>query len=483
MITELFKPMKIGNCTIPNRLIVPAMVVNVCNDDGTLSDRFIKYHEERAKGGWGMIITEDYGVSADAKGYTNIPGLWDDAQIPKNKEFTDLIHSYGSKIWCQIYHAGKQKMPNVPGQAVSPSAIKDPLAMNMPRELTKDEIHEIIKDFGSCARADFIAMGRESLADPYFPTKVKDGEFDQINYCIGCLQGCEAGVLTDHATCLVNPRCVNEVENDFAPADVKKDVMVIGAGPAGLMAARTAAKRGHKVTVYDKDTHFGGAFRSASYPMGKGILSTVISGYRAQCEHLGVEFRMGCEVTEDLIKDIKPEAIVVATGSRPLVPNIPGIDGKNVVTAEDVLYGNVDVYPGPVVVCGGGEVGGETAEFIAQTNRDVTILEMKPQILSDMFVVNMISLINRIYKQGIKPITNATVTFIGDNSITYKDAEGKEVTIPADTIVSAFGYKAYNPLQEIAEANCSEVYTVGSAVKAGNALVAIKEGYEAGLKL
>ena len=107
--------------------------------------------------------------------------------------------------------------------------------------------------------------------------------------------------------------------------------------------------------------------------MGKGILSTVISGYRAQCEKLGVTFRMGCEVTEDIIKETNPDTIVVATGSRPLVPNIPGIDGANVVTAEDVLYGNADVKPGPVVVCG----GGETAEFIGQTNRDVTILEMK----------------------------------------------------------------------------------------------------------
>ena len=88
MITELFRPKNIGTVTITNRLIVSAMVVNVCNDDGTLTDRFIDYHEEKAKGGWGLIITEDYGISADAKGYSNIPGLWDDAQIPGNKELT-----------------------------------------------------------------------------------------------------------------------------------------------------------------------------------------------------------------------------------------------------------------------------------------------------------------------------------------------------------------------------------------------------------
>lgn len=641
MFTELFTPNKIGNCEIKNRLVVPAMVVNVCNTDGTITDRFIKYHEEKAKGGWGLIITEDYGVTAEGCGYDRIPGFYNDEQITRNKEFTDLIHSYGSKIFCQIYHAGKQKMPNVPGQAIAPSAIKDPLAMNMPREITVDEIHEIVKAFGSAARrakeagfdgveihcahgyliaqflsyfinkrtdeyggcfenrvrffdeiyaevrknvgedypvivrmsineyvtggrteaesyllarhfdelgvdaihvsngvyasdpehhtisnmfaegafntdgakqikelvscpvitvnkinepeladtlikmgkADFIAMGRGSLADPYLPKKAQEGKFNTINYCIGCLQGCEKGVIIGRAGCLVNPRCVNEVENDLSPAEEAKKVMVIGAGPAGLMAARTAAMRGHKVTVFDKDTHFGGAFRAAAYPMGKGILATVISSYRQQCLDLGVEFKMGTEVTADVIKEFGAQAVVVATGSKPLTPPIKGIDSPNVVTAEDVLYGNTDVQPGPVVVCGGGEVGGETAEFIAQTNRDVTILEMKPMILADMFAPNMVSLMTRMYQQGIKSIVNATVSEIAEDGVTYKNEEGNEVKIPAATVVSAFGYKAYNPLEETAKNLCDQVYVVGSAVKAGDALVAIKEGYQAGLDI
>ena len=643
MITELFRPKNIGTVTIPNRLIVSAMVVNVCNDDGTLTDRFIDYHEEKAKGGWGLIITEDYGISADAKGYSNIPGLWDDAQIPGNKELTRRIHNHGAKIFCQIYHSGKQKMPNVPGQPLAPSAIKDPLVQNMPRELTVPEIRQIVKQFGACARrakesgfdgleihaahgyliaqflswfinkrtdeyggcfanrcrfldevyaevrknvgpdfpimvrisvneyapggrkeaesyalarhldelgvdaihvsngtyasdmehsiitnmfadqafntdaakqikdlvscpvvtvnkihdaqladtmlkmgkADFIAMGRESLADPYYPTKVKEGRFDEINYCIGCLQGCMAGMLTPggHVTCLVNPRCCNEVEHPFKEAETKKNVLVVGAGPAGLMAARTAAQRGHKVTVYDRDTHFGGTFRSAAYPIGKGVLSTVISSYRAQCEKLGVRFCMGTEVTADLLAAQKPDAVVLATGSRPLVPQIPGIGGENVVFAEDVLLGNVDVKPGPVVVCGGGEVGGETAEFIAQTNHDVTILEMRPSILADMFIGNMGSLLQHIQANGIRSITNATVTAINEAGVSYSDQEGKTHTIPAATVVSAFGYRAFNPLEKAAKAVCKEVHVVGSAVKAGNALVAIREGYLAGMAL
>ena len=280
-------------------------------------------------------------------------------------------------------------------------------------------------------------------------------------------------------TCLVNPRCTREFEHDLSKADNTKNIMIIGAGLGGLMAARTAAQRGHNVMVYDKDTHFGGVFRSAAYPMGKGELSTVISAYRKQCEVLGVTFKMGKEVSEEA----RPDTIVVATGSVPLTPPIEGINSENVVTVEDVLYGKKDVNQGPAVVCGGGEVGGETAEFIAQTNHDVTILEMKPAILTDMVVTNMIPTMERLHQQQIKIVTNATVSKINENAVSYKNADGDEITIPASTVVLAFGYKAYNPLENVAKENCNEVYVIGSAVKAGNALTAIQDGYQAGLKL
>ena len=641
MITELFKPMDIGNVTLKNRLVVSAMVMDICNPDGTLTDRFIKYHEEKAKGGWGLIITEDYAVSEDAKGYPLIPGLWDDDQIEKNRELTDTVHSYGTKIFCQLYHAGNQKMAMIPGHAVAPSAIKNNFTMNMPTELTIDEIKEIIKQFGenaarakkagfdgieihaahgyliteflsyavnkrtdeyggcfanrcrffdevyasirenvgddfpvtvkmsvneyapggikepegyafarhcddlgvdailvsngayasdpnhscissmfadnaintdaakqikelvSCpvitvnkiydpnladtmikmGKTDFIAMGRQSLADPYLPAKAEAGKYDEINPCINCLQGCLQGLLTSRPTCLVNPRVTNEVEADLTTVNTPKTVMVIGAGPAGLMAARTAAVRGHKVTLYEQETYFGGAFRAAAVPVGKGALSGVISSYRRQCESLGVSFRMGTAVTEEIIKNEKPDVIIIATGSKPIAPPIKGIDSTNVVTAEDVLNGICDIKPGPVVVCGGGEVGGETAEFISLTNQDVTILEMRPEILADMFLFNKLEVIDSLGRRGVKVISNATVSEISENGVSYKTADGNVNTIPAGTVVSAFGYKAYNPLEDAARKYCDEVYIIGSAVKAGNALTAIKQGYQAGLKV
>ena len=644
MLTELFTPAKIGSCEIPNRLIVPAMVVNLCTEDGMITERYIRYIEEKAKGGWGMIITEDYAVNENAKGYQFIPGLYNDAQIEGNKKLTETVHKYESRIFCQMYHPGRQSKHAVNGnvQPLAPSAIKDPFCMDLPKEMTREEIHQIVRDFGTTARrakeagfdgieihaahgylissflspftnkrvdeyggcfenrtrildevyaairenvgndfpvqvrisaneyllggrteadtyelarhldelgvdaihvsngmyaspivrqiiapmytehafnmdaaeqvkklvscpvivtnrindpkmadtilkmgkADFIGMGRGSLADSHLPAKAKAGKFENIRYCIGCLQGCEAGLLAGTcATCLVNPRVGREYENPMEKTASPKKVMIIGGGPAGLMAAETAAKVGHVVVVYEAKAQLGGQFRSAAFPPGKGELSTFVSSLRKSLEDLKVPVHTGTEVTEDLIKAEKPDAVIIATGAKPLVLPIEGIHGANVVTAEDVLLGNVDVKPGPVVVCGGGEVGGETAHFLTQTCQDITLIEMRDDILNDMFPLMRMCLMDYIKEGGIKVLTGAKVASITEDSVSYTDADGNLKSVPAATVVSAFGYKAYNPLEETVRKYCDNVKVVGCAVKAGNALTAVREGYEAALAL
>ena len=152
MFSEVLSPIRIGQLEIPNRLVVPAMVVNFCNEDGTATERYMAYHEAKAKGGWGLIITEDYAVSPTGKGFPNIPGLWNDDQIESHFKFTQRIHQSGGRIFAQIYHAGRQTSQLLIGsQSVAPSPLPCPLYQEIPRELTINDIRQIVEQFGDCA--------------------------------------------------------------------------------------------------------------------------------------------------------------------------------------------------------------------------------------------------------------------------------------------------------------------------------------------
>ncbi|MDF2871884.1 MAG: NADH:flavin oxidoreductase [Anaerocolumna sp.] len=282
-------------------------------------------------------------------------------------------------------------------------------------------------------------------------------------------------------TCLINPRVAREYENELEVVENPKKVMVIGAGPGGLTAAYTAAKRGHKVTIFEQKNDLGGQFKSAAYPLGKGELATFVSSMRKALMDLKATIHLNTEVTEELIQNEKPDAIIAATGAVPFQPNIKGIESGKVLIAEDVLLGNCDITAGPVVVCGGGEVGGETAHFLSQTVGDITILEMQKDILNDMMIMTKVCLTGYLKESGVKVLTEATVKEVNDEGVVYVNAAGEKITLPAEVVVSAFGYKAYNPLEEMAKKYCSEVYVIGGAVKAGSALHATKDGYEAGL--
>ena len=152
--------MNIGSCIIPNRTVVPAMVANMCPDEGKASEQYICYHEEKAKGGWGLIITEDYRISPHAGGYPHIAGIWNEAQAESHRRLTETIHKYKSKIFCQLYHAGRQATHFVNGgvQPVSCSPIPDPWNKEIPRELTIEEIHRIVDDFGAGAKKAKLAI-------------------------------------------------------------------------------------------------------------------------------------------------------------------------------------------------------------------------------------------------------------------------------------------------------------------------------------
>lgn len=329
-----------------------------------------------------------------------------------------------------------------------------------PTKVIKDNVHIPVISVGRYSPfsaegalengcADFISFGRASLAEPNLPNLVKEGKTDEIAPCIGCTQSCIGYIFPGNAlSCLVNPITGHEYEYNLGEAETKKKVLVVGSGPAGLEAAWIAAKKGHQVTVAEKTDHFGGQFRLASVPPTKQDIATAIKYYLTMGKKYGVQYKLNTEVDEEYITKMKPDAVILATGGKPAKPGIKGIDGANVCDALDILDGQVNPG-GRVLVIGGGMTGVETADFMGEHNRVVTILEMKPDIAMDEQMIPRAFLIPRLKDRAIDWIVNAKVKEFTSDGAIYTDLENNEHTLKGyDTIVLAMGVKSYNPLEE-----------------------------------
>lgn len=222
-------------------------------------------------------------------------------------------------------------------------------------------------------------MGRASIADPELPNKFFAGHPETIRYCLSCNQGCaercSAGL---PIMCMTNPHVGYEYLNETKKAETIKNVDVVGGGVAGILAAEGAAYKGHHVTLYEAD-RLGGAFRAAAIPPEKGQLSNLLSWHIAKIKELGVTIKEHTRYTLDMFIKNKPDKLILAIGTIDSVPPIKGIEGKNVVHAIDVLEGRA-VTGKKVVIAGGGLVGAETAAFLGEYGRDVTVVEMMDEI-------------------------------------------------------------------------------------------------------
>ena len=251
-------------------------------------------------------------------------------------------------------------------------------------------------------KADLITLGRALLADPEFPRKAREGRDADIRPCIGCLQGCR-----DHLyqglpiTCLVNPQAGMEAEFKIAPAANRKKVFIIGGGPGGMEAARVAALRGHEVTLAEKEDHLGGQFHLASLPECKEEIRVYLDYLSGQLKKLGVKIQLNQGITPEKLKETKADAVILAAGGFPLKPAIPGIDRDRVITAWEALTHPQKVGE-RVVIIGGGSVGAETAEFLLNHYKDVTLIEMLPEIAADAEKVNRKVLLRSLGEKGAK---------------------------------------------------------------------------------
>lgn len=331
--------------------------------------------------------------------------------------------------------------------------------------------------------ADFISFGRESIVDPDLPLKVEQEKYDEIFPCIGCTQSC-LGYLNAGGSirCLVNPLSGMENKVDMSPVENPKKVLVAGAGPAGLVAAFLAAKKGHDVILAEAGGEIGGQFRLAAVPPCKQDIATAIRAYVNHCKKEGVDIRLNTPVDEAFIKSINPDAVILATGGIPLHINLPGIDGENVIDAVDVLSG--DKVPGNrVLVIGGGMTGVETADFMAEHNKAVTIVEMRGDIALDEANAPRFFLLPRLKEHGVDWYVNAAVREILPDGVSY-ERNGEIHTLSGyDTIVLALGVRANNPLEETVKSLGKPVCVIGDANQPGPANKATEAALEAVLRL
>jgi len=325
-------------------------------------------------------------------------------------------------------------------------------------------------------KADYIILGRALLADPDWPNKVKAGELEDIRPCLGdheCLQRITS---RKYLSCTVNPQVGMERELTLTPAEKKKKVLVVGGGPGGMEAARVAALRGHKVTLWEKGDTLGGNLIPAAVPDFKMDYRSLIEYLSTQIKKLGVAVELGREATPELIEKMKPDVVLVATGSTSIVPDIPGITDAKVITAVDLLSGKEEVGE-TVVVIGGGLVGAETALYLAQKGKKVTIVEILGTIAQDMYKANRTHLLELLDGAMVVTMTGTNVMEVIDEGVVITTMGGKKSTLAADSVVLALGAQCNNGLYEVLKNKVPEVYAIGDCVDPGKVINAIWGGF------
>jgi len=641
---HLFSPIKLGKVEVANRTAMAPMGVGLYSSDETWPRRELRYFEERAIGGIGLLITPFVRVH---KTLASIPlaGIYEDRLIPTHRELTERIHRYDTKVFLQIALSGGKLSTDAPSSIYSPNyAVK-------PRELTTDEVDELVQsfidaagrgleagydgvevhgahsyligqmmspalnrrtdkyggsfearmkfatdiitgimkkypdlpvgfkfsaheeipggvdielakkiaghiadlgvvylhvastastievlsdypsvpplyirrntliplaeeikkaapgttiigtgsvtvpeeaeDFIAAGKCDMVALGRTILADPHWPNNAKRGK--RVVPCIRCNVCYHQLWLAGPLWCSVNPYLLHESEQDLPTPAKKKKVMIAGAGPAGIRCALTASKRGHDVTLYEKESVVGGMVYPGSRPKCKEDVARLYDWYVAELKDSDVTLKLNTEVTPDLVDSEKPDALVIAMGAKQTIPDIPGIEKSHVATAVDVLR-DVKKYRGKeAVVIGGGDVGCETACLLADNGWKVTIVEMLPNLLEENIMTNVkVHMFRLLEEKNVRVMTGTKLSAVTDEGVEVVLPNGKAWGLDADLAVIAMGFQepatftaggsaGMNITAQSGEAGelamkADEVYVIGDCATLGR----IREATEAG---
>lgn len=333
--------------------------------------------------------------------------------------------------------------------------------------------------------ADIVQFGRQSIADPQFANKLREGRREDVRPCIVCNEECIGrifGRLTQ-LSCTVNPSVGFESYMEVKPVSKPTNVVVIGGGPGGLEAARCAAERGCSVTLYEKADHLGGTFLTIATGDFKWRMPQLIEWYRVQLEKLGVKVVLNTEMSVDDPVLKSADAIFVATGSKSFMPNIPGIDNKKVIDVVDVHKNGMPEGKN-VVICGGGLSACDTAiEYGKAGDRHISIVEMLPDVGSDVMMVNKISVDRLLKEYNVELLTSTKVVGVTDEGVEVEH-DGVKSVVPADVVVAAFGRARNLELADAIEnAYPTKTTIIGDCMKPAKAGPAIREGFYAAMSL
>ncbi len=333
--------------------------------------------------------------------------------------------------------------------------------------------------------ADMISFGRQHIADPDFISKASRGDFEDIRWCLACNQGCIDRISLEmkSASCSINPECGRELLwESLQKSDPPKRVWIIGAGPAGLSAALTAAWKGHHVEVYEREDEAGGQLRSASRPPHKEGFAQWVNWALRELKKNGITPRLNSEVNEERLRAEKPDAVILATGAKTLTPDIEGINSPHVSHARDVLLERAPLSS-PAVVLGAGFVGMETSDFLLSRGINVTVLEMSETSPVNKITAHGYWLNKRLREGGGRLLLGARVSRIEPGAVVFI-IQGREERIESvKLVVNALGTRSETGLAGVCDSLNIPCIKAGDSVSPRRLFEAVHEGARAGREI
>lgn len=403
-------------------------------------------------------------------------------EIAKRLEsYVDLLHvsagtyqrtfgkthpSMFEKHGCNVYLAENiKKHVKVPVATIG--GLNDPVQME-----------EII----ASGKADVVEMARALLADPFLPEKVMENRDDEIVRCLRCFTCMAERASTSTRRCTVNPLIGREIEgNEIYPALKKKKVLIAGGGPGGLYAAYTAAMRGHDVLLCEKEEQLGGILKSEQALPFKYEMYQLIQVYEKMARDAGAKILLNTEVTKEYVEKVKPDALIIAVGSRPFVPQIEGINNENVIIVND-YYKQKEKCKESVVVLGGGLAGCECAIHLGNEGKKVELIEMRDMLAPDANVRHRPLLLKELEKH-VTVHTGLRGIKVTEEGVLCLDKDNQEVLIQGKTVICALGQRSRKDVVEQLQDSALRVDVIGDAEKVSTITNAVYRGYHTALDL